>query len=225
MNRKNMKIYDRIIVVSWLIVFSLVVMVVSLYLENDRLKNDNQLLVQDIKQHHYDTTELKSNYETLKVDFSAVLDENSENRELLSQLTAEVSNLKELYTRTDFVTMDEYELLLLITNAEATSLKIESKIHVVDVIQNRVESNKFPNDIYSVVFQKNQFQPTFDNRLYNTKMVQSTIDAVQFALRNDDTTNGALFFMNPRWSSEKNVRWFRNNLTYVMSDGHHEFYK
>ena len=220
-----MKIYDRIIVVSWLIVFSLVVMVVSLYLENDRLKNDNQLLVQDIKQHHYDTTELKSNYETLKVDFSAVLDENSENRELLSQLTAEVSNLKELYTRTDFVTMDEYELLLLITNAEATSLKIESKIHVVDVIQNRVESNKFPNDIYSVVFQKNQFQPTFDNRLYNTKMVQSTIDAVQFALRNDDTTNGALFFMNPRWSSEKNVRWFRNNLTYVMSDGHHEFYK
>jgi len=63
----------------------------------------------------------------------------------------------------------------------------ESKIHVAHVIRNRVNSDLFPNDYYSVCTAPNQFYLRGD-------VEQSTIDAVNEAITIEDTTYGALFF-------------------------------
>lgn len=86
----------------------------------------------------------------------------------------------------------------------------ESKMHVAHVIRNRVWSNLFPDDYYTVCTSPNQFCRRSD-------VEQSTIDAVNEAMRIDDTTGGALFFHSMDWMSS----W--GGYAYIFTDnvGHH----
>lgn len=128
----------------------------------------------------------------------------------------------------DLYSEQEIEILQRIVEAEATNQTIESKINVANVILNRVNSEKFPNTIKEVVFQKNptQFSPTSDGRYNEVDISDDTIEACEKAFTEKDTTDGALFFCNPR--DVKNLQtqsWFRK-LTYIMKDDSgHSFYK
>lgn len=57
----------------------------------------------------------------------------------------------------DNLTEEEKELLLKITFAESGNQEIEGQRAVIEVILNRVISDKFPNDVISVLSQKGQF--------------------------------------------------------------------
>lgn len=86
----------------------------------------------------------------------------------------------------------------------------ESKMHVAHVIRNRVNSDLFPNDYYSVCTSPNQFCTRSD-------VEQSTIDAVNEAMATGDTTGGALFFHSMGYSDSF------NGYGYIFTDnvGHH----
>lgn len=60
--------------------------------------------------------------------------------------------------------VDDIELLALVTLAEAEGESEEGKRLVIDTILNRVDSDIFPNTIYDVVYQSGQFSSMWNGR-------------------------------------------------------------
>lgn len=112
----------------------------------------------------------------------------------------------------------DISMLERIVEAEATAGNIESKTHIASVILNRLISDKFPNSIEGVIFQRNgkvvQFSPIKDGRYYSVIVTKDTKEAVQEVLKNGDTTKGALYFCNP---SDIKTKWF-NSLNKLFTD-------
>lgn len=119
----------------------------------------------------------------------------------------------------------DYELLKRIVQAEAGICDTKGRILVANVIMNRVRSDEFPNTITEVVYQKSQFSPVVDGRLYSCEVTQETVDAVNRALAGEDYSQGALYFMNRKRSRSHNVSWFDRNLTYLFQHDNHEFFR
>lgn len=105
---------------------------------------------------------------------------------------------------------------------------MDKKVAVGIVVLNRVLSPDFPDTVEGVIFQKNQFQPTFDGSWEKNLPTEFDMKAARLAFEDHqlgESLNESLFFMNPAISNPKNVAWFRNNLSYVGTLGAHEFYK
>ena len=119
---------------------------------------------------------------------------------------------------------DEYYTLLQIVEAEATGGDVMSKMIVAGVVLNRVRDSHFPDSIYEVVWQKNQFQPTSDGRIYSCTITESTIEAVERVLQGEDYSQGALFFFARDSAEEQNVNWFDSSLVPVFEYGGHEYF-
>ena len=119
---------------------------------------------------------------------------------------------------------DEYYTLLHIVEAEATGGDVISKMMVAGVGLNRVRDSHFPGTIYEVVWQKEQFQPTADGRIYSCEITNSTIEAVERVLQGEDYSQGALFFFARNSSEEQNVSWFDTSLVPVFQYGGHEYF-
>lgn len=150
---------------------------------------------------------------------------NAQRRSQQQQEQQETAQVEEEYTIDESLTGDlryhcndeEYNNLLRVVEAEVTGdspndfplyqgRKVtekeikDSKIRIAQVILNRIEDSRFPNDINSVIFQKNAFSPVGDGRFYDVTVTEMTREAVDYALRNDavDLTeyNGqrAMFF-------------------------------
>lgn len=126
------------------------------------------------------------------------------------------------------VTEKEYEILLRIVEAEATDEDVKGKMLIANVVLNRVTSDRFPNDIEGVVFQKNkgkyQFSPLKDGRYYEVEITETTRLAVDRVLAGEDESMGALFFACRELANPKNMKWFDNNLVNLFKYGCHEFF-
>ena len=126
------------------------------------------------------------------------------------------------------VSQEEYEILLRIVEAEATNEDVKGKMLVANVVLNRVESTRFPDDIESVVFQKNgkkyQFSPIRDGRYYEVEITETTRLAVDRVLAGEDESMGALFFACREMASAKNMKWFDTDLVKLFKYGCHEFF-
>lgn len=115
---------------------------------------------------------------------------------------------------------NDYNVLLKIVEAEAGGEDIIGKIMVANVILNRVNSDRFPNNVTDVVYQKSQFSPISDGRINTVSISQETLEAVERALNGEDHSNGAYYFRSVRCNST----WFDNKLTRVTEHGNHIFY-
>lgn len=139
----------------------------------------------------------------------------------------------------DYATMDnnwkyplsseEYEILLRIVEAEAGGEEEKGRILVANVVLNRMNSKAFPNTIKDVVFQKNgdnyQFSPIGDGRYYGVEITADTIRAVDRALKGEDYSEGALFFVARKYADPDRMKWFDETLEFLFSYGGHEFFK
>ena len=110
----------------------------------------------------------------------------------------------------DVVTADIPWIVYEIVECEVHGGDKESKMHVAHVIRNRVWSDLFPNDYYSVCTSPNQF-------CWRSDVEQSTIDAVNEAMQIEDTTYGALFFHSMEWMSS----WGGYEWKFTDNVGHH----
>lgn len=119
----------------------------------------------------------------------------------------------------------DYQTLLKIVQAEAGNCDRTGRILVANVILNRVESDTFPDTVHSVVYQRHQFSPVGNGSINRCRVTDATVEAVDSALAGEDYSDGALYFMNRRASSRKNVRWFDNHLDFLFKHGNHEFFK
>lgn len=108
---------------------------------------------------------------------------------------------------------DDFNTICMVVEAETHGGDSESKIHIVSVILNRVNSPDFPNTIQGVCYQSGQFASRSD-------VEQSTIDAVNAALISGDTVQGALFFCTCSGC------WADTNREYLFTDNiGHRFYR
>ena len=112
-----------------------------------------------------------------------------------------------------------------IVEAEAGDQDHQGKLLVANVILNRVKSKSFPSTIHDVVFSPRQFSPVSDGRYYSVTVSADTKSAVRDALNGIDGSQGALYFMDRRYSDASNVCWFDRCLTRLFQHQGHEFYK
>lgn len=113
---------------------------------------------------------------------------------------------------------EEY-LLAQIIHAEAKGESYDGKVAVGNVVLNRVNSEDFPDDIESVIFQRNQFSPVMDGSIYNEPEEES-IQAAKDVLNGIKIVDSnALFFYNPRTSTSS---WIFTRTT-ITDIGNHRF--
>ena len=104
--------------------------------------------------------------------------------------------------------------------AESGNQPLEGKIAVGNVILNRVASPLFPNTIYEVIFQRNQFTPAMTGSVNRTPNAESVI-AAKLCLEGANTAGNALYFVNPYTSPNS---WASRNRPYVATIGAHAFF-
>lgn len=130
----------------------------------------------------------------------------------------------------DAVFLDEesMDILCRIVEAEAGTEDEEGRMLVANVVLNRVESQRFPNTVKGVVFQKNggvcQFSPIATGSYYRVKVSEKTRSAVDRVLRGEDISQGALFFVNRHATKAGNMSWFDTRCTFLFTHGRHEFF-
>lgn len=120
---------------------------------------------------------------------------------------------------------EDYQVLLRIVEAEAGICDMKGKILVANVILNRVRSGEFPDSVTDVVYQPSQFSPVANGTINTCKVSNETVESVDRALRGEDYSRGALFFMNREAARGGSVRWFDGQLTYLFGHQGHEFFK
>jgi len=134
-----------------------------------------------------------------------------------------------LEKETAYDLMDEdLDVLMRIVEAEAGTEDIEGKLLVANVVLNRVNSEKFPDSVTEVVFQRekgvSQFSPISDGRFWEVKISEETTEAVERALEGEDISQGALYFAARKYADSDRMRWFDENLTFLFEHGGHEFF-
>ena len=89
----------------------------------------------------------------------------------------------------------ELELLACLVYAEAGIEDLHGKRLVVDVVLNRVDSDRFPNTITDVIYEKNQFSTVTDGALERAfrEVTQECYDAVALELE-ERTDTEILYF-------------------------------
>lgn len=104
--------------------------------------------------------------------------------------------------------------------AESGNQSLEGKIAVGNVILNRVSSATFPNTVYDVIFQRNQFSPVKSGGIYHSPNAESVI-AAKICLEGTNLVKNAVYFINPRLSPNS---WASRNCVHITTIGAHSFF-
>ena len=107
-----------------------------------------------------------------------------------------------------------------IIHAEAGNQSLEGQICVGNVVLNRVRDSRFPDTVRDVIFSPNQFCPVRSGSIWSEPDEEAVI-AAKLCLEGVNFAGQSTYFVNPTTGS---TRWFRENLTYAMSVGDHDFY-
>ena len=107
---------------------------------------------------------------------------------------------------------------------EAEGEPQKCKEYVGQVVMNRVNSNKFPDNIHDVIFQKNskgvaQFSPTIDGRWESVEPNEECYEAAYTVLNSSKSFTEALYFEACTGDS-----WHSRNLTQIHKIGKTRFY-
>lgn len=142
-----------------------------------------------------------------------------ENQQLqISKLRVEYEVLKNkiILTPQDIIILEK------ITELEASNQLLRGKAMVANVVINRaIQTNK---SIAEIVNERGQFEPVSRGLMRRARVTPETKQAVNMAIYKD-YTRGATYFMNPKISDKKSIRWFRETLDMTTSYKDHEYYK
>lgn len=120
----------------------------------------------------------------------------------------------------------EIAMMEFVIEREARGGSFAHKKIIANIIINRVLSERFPNTVSGVLHAKNQFTTISNYYTAKVRPTADTINAVYSALYDtSDYSMGALFFYNPKYSSQKNRNYFENKLTYLFGTEGHRFFK
>lgn len=113
---------------------------------------------------------------------------------------------------------DDLYWLSHIIYSESGNQPLAGKIAVGNVVMNRVASYKFPNTVYGVIFQTNQFSPADNGAIYREPNWESQV-AAKLVLEGAVVLDNALFFNQAGLDC-----YASRNRAYVATIGGHAFY-
>lgn len=119
-------------------------------------------------------------------------------------------------------TLEDEILLKRIAWAE-NNADLRSLGHVMQVVENRVKSNNFPNSVREVIFQEGQFSPTFDGRFWNVRIDFDKVDEAYEMFLNGEFKEEvceATYFVAKGYED-----WHERDLNFIMEYKGHRFYK
>ncbi len=119
-----------------------------------------------------------------------------------------------------FYREDEVYWLSRIISAESRGEPLAGQIAVGNVVLNRVRSSAFPNTIWGVIFQKDQFSPVLNGSIHNTP-TWSGVTAAKICLEGYSLSEDALFFCN---LSVSGSNWITQNRPLAFRIGAHSFF-
>lgn len=115
----------------------------------------------------------------------------------------------------------EIDLLNRLVEAEAGGESIEGRIAVANVVLNRIKSNKFPNNLYDVIYQKNQFEVVAVGTIDTKIPSEGTKEAVQRALMGEEVIPEGTVFFWAKYVNPNHAIW--KHCEVVASIGVHNF--
>ncbi len=115
------------------------------------------------------------------------------------------------------VSRDDIMLLARIIYAEARGEASKGKVAVGSVIVNRVEDERFPDNVKDVIREQGQFSSLFDGQA-NLYPDEEAINAAKAALLGYDPTHQSIFFYNPAIAT--NLAWISNRPIVKHIGGH-----
>lgn len=110
-----------------------------------------------------------------------------------------VAGLMDIFEEEPLMSKEDIELISLVTMAEAEGECESGQRLVIDTILNRVDSSEFPNTVYEVVYQPDQFTSVWNGRIDNCKMVDDICNLVFEELENR-TNHDVCFFRTDHYS-------------------------
>ncbi len=116
-------------------------------------------------------------------------------------------------------TDDELYWLAKVVHAEGRGEPYQGQIAIAAVVLNRVESDQFPDTIYSVIHQKKQFSSVGDGQI-NLEPNKSAYQAAREAFNGKDPSYGALYFYNPKTAK---TLWWLLSREKTVEIGNHAF--
>ena len=125
---------------------------------------------------------------------------------------------QETKTAERFTEKEKY-MLAKIAMAEAEGCSIKAKELVIHTVLSRIESDRFPNTVEEVIFQKKQFTPTSDGRWNRVEPNEECWQALENVLSSGESKN-ILFFESCKGNS-----WHNKNLELVYEEDGLRFYR
>ena len=110
---------------------------------------------------------------------------------------------------------EDIELIALVTMAEAEGECEEGKRLVIDTILNRVDSEHFPNTVYDVIYQTNQFSSMWNGRVDRCEVREDICQLVREEITS--RTNYEVMFFTAGEYSEYGVPMFQVEHHYFSS--------
>lgn len=132
-----------------------------------------------------------------EISSSNSIDEDTFDYIIASSPVIEEPEHKELSTI--WANEEEIELIALVTMAEAESEPEEGKRLVIDTILNRVDSDRFPDTISDVIYQKNQFTSMWNGRVERCYVLDDIVQLVKEELMSR-TDSEVIFFRTDHYS-------------------------
>jgi len=120
----------------------------------------------------------------------------------------------------EFYAKDVLYWLSHIIHAESGNQPLEGRIAVGNVIRNRVASPIFPNTVYEVIHQKNQFTPVRNGTIKLEPTAMSVV-AAKLVMEGVNIAGDSLYFINPKVSGRS---WVARTRTHVTTIASHAFY-
>lgn len=146
-----------------------------------------------------------------------------DNKYYTAVISMENKNLPEHLTQSRLYSNDEVYWLAKIISCESEDEPLKGKVAVGNVVLNRVESDQYPNTIYSVIHDKKhgyQFQPVANGSI-NKEPVQEAYLAAKLCLEGENVVGDCMYFLNP---DKATSFWIVENKDYHTSIGSHDFY-
>lgn len=146
--------------------------------------------------------ESKGTYEPVAVNTIQSVQESdiSETVTVIPMVAEEVSVEPEEELAEPLATQEEIELLALCVMAEAEGECEYGQRLVIDVVLNRVDDPHFPDTIYDVIYQKNQFAGMYGDRITRCYVKDELVQLVKEELENC-TNEDVVFFRTGHYHS------------------------
>ena len=97
------------------------------------------------------------------------------------------------------LTQEEIDLIALVTMGEAVGETELGKRLVIDTILNRIDHPSFPDTVYDVVYQPNQFSVMWNSRIERCYVMSEIVELVKEELL-ERTNYECVFFMDGEYS-------------------------